>query len=117
MFYALVHDQPKIMSKVNLFVAFAPIARIAGVQDFSIISDHMVSVESVAHGINLNEIFDQNFKTSLYEAAGSPFGQWIGAFKAVVSAIKGEFDDPERSLVASARFPTQTSMKSLFHFG
>jgi len=33
MFYALVEDQPKIMSKVNLFIALAPIARMASVTD------------------------------------------------------------------------------------
>ena len=31
MFYALVKDQAKIMSKVNLFVALAPIARMANI--------------------------------------------------------------------------------------
>ena len=58
MFYALVKDQPKIMSKVNLFVAFAPIARLAGVQEFSILSDHLWTIEHLTDKLNLQEIFD-----------------------------------------------------------
>ena len=45
MFYALVNDQPKIMSKVNLFVALAPIARMA-----------KTTLGTYAHGLSMLEI-------------------------------------------------------------
>ena len=102
MFYALVLDQNEIMKKVNLFVALAPVAKMANVSN--------EKLDLITHGLSLFFI-----ETALEEAKIYDFfnkndesTELLTAFINAVDASTDpsqSFDDPEAKLVSHRFFP------------
>ena len=122
MFYALVKDQAAIMSKVNLFVALAPIARMASVTG---------SLEKIGQNIDFVDIgLNLTHQWEIFSAGQKEFINSFGSetadkspFQALVLAVSGSKDpskshsDPTSSLILHKNFPQATSTKSLVHLG
>jgi hypothetical protein len=59
MFYAASTNQDLIFSKVNLFVALAPVTRMNGTTtSIKLISDNLSMVEGALYSMSIHELFD-----------------------------------------------------------
>ena len=111
MFYALVKDQPKIISKVNLFIALAPIARLA----------HPTSSGIKAFANNLSFIEIGTEWSHLWRLFTDKQKKYVD-FDGIVKAVSGgdetkSHSDPDAAKVGHKYFPQPTSVKSLYHLG
>ena len=86
MFYALTQDEPKIMSKVNLFVALAPIVRpshsfFSGIQT---IVKHLEELAIATNLLGIYSVMGPKMKTTVQNLAASKMGQYYGIFETMV---------------------------------
>lgn len=122
MFYALAKNQEKIMAKVNLFVALAPVARMAksavpgGRKTICAVEEKVA--QSGIFSIYKNKVLSSNFNnyvklmnmpisaTSTFIEFGNRFGSYY----------TNGLDNLEALAVSSSHFPQETSTKELNHY-
>ena len=119
MFYALTQNEKLIMDKVNLFIALAPIVRPQNSTFPNILkaATYLPEFEGFLNLVNIYEVWGPLMKQTMVKFLASDYGQYEGYFESLMNVIKGEKSDLERSYVSAARFPQETSTKSLIHLG
>ena len=122
MFYALAKDEASVMSKINLFVACAPVARMNDVTfDISIASFNLPVAEAALGALGLHHLWDADMRTKLNDFGQTPFAQLVGFNDLILFLISNlestAYSSKERVRVIRNRFPNECSTKELFHYG
>jgi len=121
MFYAAATEQDLIASKVNLFVACAPVTRMNGTSSsIKITSSHLSMVEGALYHMSIHEIFYSGYRNEWNTFMSSFTGKMLGSMKDLIVKALGSsasYNNEERGIVASNRFPNEASTKELFHYG
>ena len=122
MFYALAKDEASVMSKINLFVACAPVARMNGVTfDIKIESFNLPVAEAALGALGLHHLWDDEMRNNLNEFGTTPFAQLVGFNDIILFLISNlestAYSSKERVAVIRNRFPNKCSTRELFHYG
>jgi hypothetical protein len=79
MFYALAKDEASVMSKINLFVACAPVARMNNVTlDIKAGSFNLPVAEAALSALGLHHLWDRDMRKNLNDFGQTPFAQYVG---------------------------------------
>jgi len=122
MFYALAKDESSVMSKINLFVACAPVARMNDVTfDVKVGSFNLPVVEGALGALGLHHLWDETMRTNLNDFGQTPFAQLVGFNDMILFLISNlestKYSSKERVAVIRNRFPNECSTKELFQYG
>ena len=122
MFYALAKDEASVMSKINLFVACAPVARMNDVTfDVKAESFNLPVAEAALNILGLHHLWDHDMRSNLNDFGQTPFAQLVGFNDIILFLISNlestQFSSKERVAVIRNRFPNECSTKELFHYG
>ena len=116
MFYALSKNEDFIFSKVNLFVACAPVARMQGVDTVTKLASKALPAHEAALGLaGFHHVFDEKFRDDFNEFGISDVGQFIEfndlLMLLVSPVLSGKYTEPERIQAIRNRFPNEASTK------
>lgn len=110
------------MSKINLFVACAPVARMNDVTfDVQVESFNLPVAEAALGALGLHHLWDDDMRTNLNDFGQTPFAQLVGFNDVILFLISNlestAYSSKERVAVIRNRFPNTCSTKELFHYG
>jgi len=122
MFYALSTFPNEISSRVNLFVACAPVTRMKNA-DSSLqhISGELGFIESSMDTMSIYKMFDTKEVNGYNSISDSVVGKLFKSMSSVISnAVRSKnpvYDNQERLKAGSCRFPNEASTKEFYHYG
>ena len=122
MLYALWKDEDFVMSKINLFVACAPVARLNDVTfDIKIQSFNLPVTEAALGLLGLHHLWDDEMRKNLNDFGQTPFAQLVEFNDIVLFLVSNlestKYSSKERVAVIRNRFPNKCSTRELFHYG
>lgn len=99
MFYAASAHQDLIASKVNLFVACAPVTRLNGTStSLKVTSSSLGMVESALYSMSIYEVFDSTTRDKYNSFMNSFTGKTLSSMASLISKVvsSGDYSDPVR---------------------
>lgn len=120
MFYAASANQDLITSKVNLFVACAPVTRMNGTTtSIKVAASTLKVTEGTLYSMSIYELFDTSTRNKLNAFMDSFTGKMLSSISHLISKAVSSttYSNPVRSEAASNRFPNEASTKEVFHYG
>jgi len=122
MFYALSKFQNEISSRVNLFIACAPVTRMAHADpNLKPIANELGFIEGTMDHVSVYNMFPTNLVNTLNSIGGSVAGRLFKSMSRVIenatSSSNPVYENQERVKAASCRFPNEASTKEFYHYG
>ena len=122
MFYALSKFQNEISSRVNLFIACAPVTRMGHADsDLKPIASELGFIEGTMDHVSVYNMFPTNLVNSFNSLTDSLAGRLFKSMSSVLSnAVRSSnpvYENQERNKAASCRFPNEASTKEFYHYG
>lgn len=122
MFYALSKFPNEISSRVNLFIACAPVTRMKGASsNLKHVSGELGYVQSSMVDMSVYKMFDTNTVNNYNSMSNSMVGRLFKTMSSVmekaVRSTNPVYENQERNKAASCRFPNEASTKEFYHYG
>jgi len=118
MFYAMSTNASYWKSKLNLFVALAPVASLTHCSNqlMQTAAKFESQIRAASDAVHLYSIATPGIDTAALSAFCGKVPDFCNAFQTFVTTSDPKADDPDRFAVYMGHFPSGTSLQSIYHY-